>query len=129
MSAYSPARPLCGIALGLLLLTATAAAQGIPATGISATVDLEAVDLPATFTYVYEGGRLPVTYSANGVHTHAAAQGLGNLLSVAVFGTTVHYGIIDNETTPGTGRVVLVSFTSRQEAGGTIGLITAEAED
>ena len=37
-----------------------------------------------------------------------------------VFGASTAYNVIDNETTPGTGRKALVSFSSRREASGSV---------
>ena len=106
--------------LACILPAAEASAQGITAARTHTTLDLDPQDYPLTIAHVYEGGRVNVQYSADGSYTQPAAQGLGNLLSVVVFETTVAYGTIDNETTPGTGRMALASFTSVREGDGTV---------
>lgn len=115
--------------LACILLATNAPAQqtGVAATRITTTLSLDAQDYPLTVAYVYEEGRTHAEYSANGSYTQRTAQDLGNLLSVVIFNTTTLYAIIDNETTPGTGRTALVSFTSAQETdGSTTAIISAE---
>jgi len=102
------------IALTSFLSSREAAAQGVDADRVNASLTLDASHFPVTITYVYRLGRVPVTYTSNGSYSQPAAE-LGALESIVIFGTTLHLGAIDNETTPGTGRAVLVSFTSAQE--------------
>lgn len=107
-----------------------ATAQSVDADQVKTTLSLDAQHFPVTITHLYRLGRVQTTYTSNGSYSQPAAEGLGHLESMVIFGTTLHLGIIDNETTPGTGRAVLVSFTSAQEPDGTTSVnIEAQAVD
>ncbi len=114
------------VLVALLAAAGSASAQTLSAAQTSTALSLTAADYPLTITHTYQRGSVTRTYQANGTYTESTANGLGDLVSITVFGATTRYGVIDNETTPGTGRKALVSFTSREAAEGTTGIIVVD---